>query len=141
MSQHKPSYPNIPPFIPSCPRDVSLGTGGRNISSCLHSVNKAFPLSVAKSIVAIRQTESAAYFIGHSLPTRMFWCLLSFQSFFPTPVFSRIWEIRQAKSAASFDGHAAPVTSLSFSENGYYLASAAADCVKLWDLRKLKNFK
>ncbi|MEW5314056.1 MAG: hypothetical protein WDW38_005580 [Sanguina aurantia] len=53
----------------------------------------------------------------------------------------RIWEIRQAKSAASFEGHSSPVTSLSFSENGYYLASAAADCVKLWDLRKLKNFK
>ena len=30
---------------------------------------------------------------------------------------------------------------LSFSENGYYLASAAQDGVKLWDLRKLKNFK
>jgi pre-mRNA-processing factor 19 len=33
------------------------------------------------------------------------------------------------------------VTSLSFSENGYHLATAAADGVKLWDLRKLKNFK
>lgn len=31
---------------------------------------------------------------------------------------------------------------MSFSENGYYLATAAEDfCVKLWDLRKLKNFK
>ena len=34
------------------------------------------------------------------------------------------------------------MTALSFSENGYYLATAADDaCVKLWDLRKLKNFK
>lgn len=39
-------------------------------------------------------------------------------------------------------GHTGPITSLSFSENGYYLATAAEDaCVKLWDLRKLKNFK
>ena len=30
---------------------------------------------------------------------------------------------------------------MSFSENGYYLATAADDGVKLWDLRKLKNFK
>ena len=34
-----------------------------------------------------------------------------------------------------------PVTCLSFSENGYYLATGAADGVKLWDLRKLKNFR
>ena len=34
-----------------------------------------------------------------------------------------------------------PVTALSFSENGYYLATSAADGVKLWDLRKLLNFK
>ena len=40
---------------------------------------------------------------------------------------------------ANFPGHSA---ALSFSENGYYLATAADDsCVKLWDLRKLKNFK
>ncbi len=42
---------------------------------------------------------------------------------------------------ASFDGHSAPVRALAFSENGYHLASCADDCVKLWDLRKLKNFK
>lgn len=43
---------------------------------------------------------------------------------------------------ANFPGHVGPVTSISFSENGYYLATAAEDaCVKLWDLRKLKNFK
>ena len=31
---------------------------------------------------------------------------------------------------------------MSFSENGYYLATAADDgVIKLWDLRKLKNFK
>jgi len=30
---------------------------------------------------------------------------------------------------------------LAFSENGYYLATAATDdTIKLWDLRKLKNF-
>ena len=33
------------------------------------------------------------------------------------------------------------VSTVSFSENGFYLATAAADGVKLWDLRKLVNFK
>lgn len=42
---------------------------------------------------------------------------------------------------AKFGGHKGPVKALSFSENGYYLATAAEDGVKVWDLRKLKNFK
>lgn len=33
------------------------------------------------------------------------------------------------------------VTSISFSENGYYLATASGDSLKLWDLRKLKNIR
>lgn len=42
----------------------------------------------------------------------------------------------------NFPGHSGPITSIAFSENGYYLATAADDSsVKLWDLRKLKNFK
>lgn len=53
----------------------------------------------------------------------------------------RVWETRTQKSVAKFDGHTGPVTSLSFSENGYIMASAASDGVKLWDLRKLQNFK
>ena len=42
---------------------------------------------------------------------------------------------------AKFDGHTGAVSSLSFSENGYYMASAATDGIRLWDLRKLKNFE
>lgn len=39
-------------------------------------------------------------------------------------------------------GHSGPITAISFSENGYYLATAAEDCcVRLWDLRKLKTVK
>ncbi|KAG2548600.1 hypothetical protein PVAP13_9KG195000 [Panicum virgatum] len=43
--------------------------------------------------------------------------------------------------AATFEGHVGPVTAMSFSENGYFLATAAHDGVKLWDLRKLRNFR
>lgn len=53
----------------------------------------------------------------------------------------RIWDVKSQASVANFDGHKSPVVSMSFSENGYHLATAAADGVKLWDLRKVKNFK
>ncbi|GAA5833028.1 hypothetical protein JCM11251_006484 [Rhodosporidiobolus azoricus] len=58
----------------------------------------------------------------------------------------RVFEIVSGKCVASFEGHSAEsdakeVTSLSFSENGYTLASAAngSKQVKIWDLRKLSN--
>lgn len=53
----------------------------------------------------------------------------------------RIWEAKSCKNVANFEGHTGPVVSLSFSENGYQLATASTDGIKLWDLRKLKNFK
>lgn len=53
----------------------------------------------------------------------------------------RIWEVRQQKAVAACEGHAGAIRCLAFSENGYHLASASDDCIKLWDLRKLANFK
>merc|ERR1712139_723205 len=48
-----------------------------------------------------------------------------------------VWDLKAQVIAAELKGHAAPVTSLQFSENGYYLATGSKDCtVKLWDLRK-----
>ncbi|KAI9340590.1 WD40-repeat-containing domain protein [Obelidium mucronatum] len=58
----------------------------------------------------------------------------------------RIWELKSAKNVATFTDAskqlAGKITSMSFSENGYYFATASADSnvVKLWDLRKLDNF-
>lgn len=42
---------------------------------------------------------------------------------------------------ANFEGHTGRINSLSFSENGYYMASAATDGVRIWDLRKLKTIR
>lgn len=47
----------------------------------------------------------------------------------------RVWECRTQKCVAKFDDGA---NCLSFSENGYYMASCGNYGVKVWDLRKLK---
>ncbi|ODO11654.1 hypothetical protein I350_00438 [Cryptococcus amylolentus CBS 6273] len=52
----------------------------------------------------------------------------------------RVWDARQSSSlAATLSSHTSPLTSLSFSENGYYLAtsSSTSPTVKIFDLRKL----
>ncbi|GAA6003635.1 hypothetical protein JCM10207_003520 [Rhodosporidiobolus poonsookiae] len=58
----------------------------------------------------------------------------------------RLFDLVTLKCVASFEGHSAEpdakaIVSLSFSENGYNLASAAAGSkqVKIWDLRKMSN--
>jgi pre-mRNA-processing factor 19 len=52
----------------------------------------------------------------------------------------RVWDVRQASSlAATIASHSSDVTSISFSENGYYLAAASNSdpTVNVIDLRKL----
>ncbi|GMF54353.1 unnamed protein product [Phytophthora fragariaefolia] len=53
----------------------------------------------------------------------------------------QMWAVNTLSNVVTFEGHAAPVTALSFSENGYHLASGSEDgVVKLWDLRKATSF-
>ncbi|KAJ3004800.1 hypothetical protein HKX48_001036 [Thoreauomyces humboldtii] len=54
-----------------------------------------------------------------------------------------LWDIKSQTSVGQFEGHQGAITSISFSENGYYLATCASGepVVKIWDLRKLICFK
>jgi len=56
----------------------------------------------------------------------------------------RIWDVKSANNVASFSArneHIGKITSISFAENGYHLASCADNepIIRIWDLRKLKN--
>jgi len=54
----------------------------------------------------------------------------------------KIWDIKSRLAVAQWDGHVGEVSSIAFSENGYYVATASGgNEIKIWDLRKLKEVK
>jgi len=55
----------------------------------------------------------------------------------------RIWDITSQENITTFEAHTNDVASISFSENGYYLATCGLKNpdVKIWDLRKPDLFK
>ncbi|KAF8726466.1 hypothetical protein HU200_019652 [Digitaria exilis] len=58
-----------------------------------------------------------------------------------TTAFVKLWDMKSKENVANLKGHVGPVTAMSFSENGYLLATAAHDGVRLWDVRKLTNLR
>lgn len=54
----------------------------------------------------------------------------------------KIWDIREQKNVATFQEHNDIIGDISFSENGYFIATACNDGIaRIWDLRKLKCLK
>jgi pre-mRNA-processing factor 19 len=54
----------------------------------------------------------------------------------------KIWDIKSRIAVAQWDGHQGEVSAITFSENGYYVATASGgNEIKIWDLRKLKEIK
>ena len=55
----------------------------------------------------------------------------------------RIWDISTQTALATIEAHTTEISGLSFSENGYYLASSAIkdNTVKIIDLRKSEIVK
>jgi len=49
----------------------------------------------------------------------------------------RVWDVKTQQNVVTFEGHKGTVSSLNFSENGFYLVTAGPDGFKSWDLRKV----
>eukprot|EP00960_Hanusia_phi_P048215 758821-Hanusia_phi.AAC.3 len=50
----------------------------------------------------------------------------------------KVWDVKTISNVVTFKATpGGPVGSISFSENGYYMATTGADGLKVWDLRKL----
>ncbi|KAK2080820.1 hypothetical protein QBZ16_000674 [Prototheca wickerhamii] len=110
---------------PTCPYAVSAAADG---SWALDDVEEGARLAT------VRDEEAAAYSTAALHPDGLILVTGT------TEGAVRVWETRTQKRVAAFGEHSGAIAGVSFSENGYHMATAAADGVRLWDLRKLKNF-
>lgn len=113
------------------PTGEYLATVGRDNAWCFHSIDRGLTL---KRVVC--QGDNAGLSCVQFHPDGLILGTGTEDSMV------RIWDMKSQKLVHSFEGHKDAVHDLSFSENGYYMASVAGDATcRLWDLRKLKNVK
>ncbi|KAL0359580.1 UNVERIFIED_CONTAM: U4/U6 small nuclear ribonucleoprotein PRP4-like protein [Sesamum angustifolium] len=61
-------------------------------------------------------------------------------SFLWTGSLARVWDLRSGRSILALEGHVKPVLGVSFSPNGFHLATGGEDnTCRIWDLRKRKS--
>ncbi|TVU31522.1 hypothetical protein EJB05_23209 [Eragrostis curvula] len=53
----------------------------------------------------------------------------------------KIWDVRTQSNVAKLPGHIGPVNAMSFSGNGYHVATAARNGVMIWDVRKYRYLR
>lgn len=156
---HEVSLHPTKPIVLSCSADKTarcwntdgeqlhvLSTHSGPVTACtLHSTGDyAVTASTDKSwALHDLETGSSVFVVGNG--TAGYSCA----SFHPdglilgtgTEAVVRIWDVKSRAEVAALEGHQGAISCLAFSENGYYMATGAADAtVKLWDLRKTKNF-
>ena len=62
------------------------------------------------------------------------------KSFSGLDAIGRVWDLRTGKTAMVLDGHVQGIFAISFSPNGYQIATGAGDdTIRIWDMRSLKS--
>ena len=135
------------------------GTGGGTttndekhslIAGCFHPDGLIFATSTLTTSTAIKNgnnnditTNTAAHVLSdfyNSDAKSLITSALSDQFNYTNSL--KIWDIREQKTVATFLEHSDIIGDVSFSENGFYIATGCNDGVaRIWDLRKLKCLK
>ena len=116
---------------------VAVSTHPTNTYACSVGADglwALYDIVAAECLSSVKDDSDSRYLCGGFHPDGLIFATGGDDSFV------KLWDMKNQKSVARLTGHTGAVAAHSFSENGYYVATAAADGVKLWDLRKLKNF-
>ncbi|KAJ2336677.1 hypothetical protein GGI00_000702 [Coemansia sp. RSA 2681] len=109
------------------------------------SSSQYFASAAADGAWAVHLAESGAVVVSGSIDAHIS-CIAyhpdgAFLGLGTTDGFAKIFDLKQQQVLATLDTETdgKPITTLQFSENGYYLATVTSENVAIWDLRKQKK--